>query len=114
MKQTKNEIQAIVKELRGGISGLFAGDDPDVFLFGSYAKGTVEEGSDIDVMLLVDAPRSKIAEKNWQVGDMAADLLLEYGIVVSPIVENREFFYENAAVMPFFRTIQNEGTRFDG
>ena len=36
-------------------------EKPDVVLFGSFARDEAQEGSDIDVMYLVDAPRSVIA-----------------------------------------------------
>ena len=67
--------------------------------------------SDIDVLLLIDASRQEIASRNWQVGELAADLLLDYGIVVSPIVENREYFSRNLDLLPFYRNIDHEGVR---
>ena len=44
-------------------------------------------------------------------GDVAADLLLDYGVVVSPIIENREYYRANAQTLPFFRNIEREGVR---
>ena len=69
---------------------------------GTAARGDAEPGSDIDVLLLVDASRQDISARNWQVGDLAAELLLDYGIVVSPIVENRDYFNKNVNVLPFY------------
>ena len=40
-----------------------------------------------------------------------ADLLLEHGVVVSPLIENRAFFLDHADTLPFFRAIQREGVR---
>ena len=80
-------------------------------LFGSYARGDAEPGSDIDVLLLVDASRQDISARNWQVGNLAAELLLDYGIVVSPIVENRDYFNKNVNVLPFYRNVEREGVR---
>ena len=53
--------------------------------------------------------RQDISTQNWKVGDLAADFLLEYGIVVSPIVENRDYFIRNMNVLPFYRNIAREG-----
>ena len=80
-------------------------------MFGSYASGDADAGSDIDVLLLVDASRQDISARNWQVGDLAAELLLEHGIVVSPIVENRDYFNKNLELSPFYRNIDSEGVR---
>lgn len=55
--------------------------------------------------IAVGVSRHDISEKNWQIGDLAAELLLEHGIVVSPLVENRDHstvicrFFHSAAVL---------------
>ncbi len=108
---TQREVGAIVSELTQKISRLYPMETPDVLLFGSYARGEADDGSDIDVIYLVDAPREVIARRSWQVGSAAAEILLEHGVLVSPIVENREYYYKNAEMLPFFRNIQKEGVK---
>jgi predicted nucleotidyltransferase len=83
----------------------------DIILFGSYARNDADKGSDIDLMVLTDLSRADIATLNWKLGEIVSELLLEYGILVSPIVENQSFFAENTTRMPFFRNIRDEGVR---
>lgn len=106
---TNQEVKKIVKELCGSVASLFPQNKVEAILFGSYARGDAEPGSDIDVLILVDASRQDISARNWQVGDLAAELLLDYGIVVSPIVENRNYFTKNADALPFYRNVKREG-----
>ena len=80
-----------------------------MILYGSYARHDADDGSDIDVLLLTDLSRQTIREKHWQIGEAAAEVLLDHGIVVSPVVENRTYFYENEGLLPFFRNVQQEG-----
>jgi len=108
---SQQEARGIIDQLSERIRALYPKEELDVILFGSYARHNADEDSDIDVMYLVDAPRQEIALKNWQVGAAAADLLLEHGVVISPIVENRAYFLSHASIMPFFRSIQQEGVR---
>lgn len=108
---SRNEVQTIIDELCGRLSALFPRQHFDIILFGSHARDEATEDSDIDVMFLVDAPREIIAEKNWQIGEAAAEILLAHGVVVSPIVENRDYFIRNIDILPFFRNIQQEGVR---
>lgn len=108
---SQTEARGIINQLSKSIVALFPQEQPDVILFGSYARNEAVDDSDIDVLYLVNAPRQTIAEKNWQVGAAAADLLMEHGIVVSPIVENRAYFQRNVETLPFFRNIQQEGVR---
>ena len=106
---SRKQAEKIALEMRNSIAALFQNDRVDAILFGSYARDEAEEGSDIDVMLLVDQPRSRICERNWEIGSIAADFLLDYGIVVSPVVENRDYFRSNAELFPFYRNIIREG-----
>ena len=71
-----DEAKRIVNQMSENIRSLFPQERPDVILFGSYARNMPEDGSDIDVMYLVDASRQEIADKNWQIGAAAANLLL--------------------------------------
>ena len=95
------DVTAIVSELSRRIALLFPQDRIEAILFGSYARGDADSGSDIDVLFLVAASRQ----------DLAAELLLEHGIVVSPLVENREYFNRNLQVFPFYRSVAHEGVR---
>jgi len=106
---TSHEILTIAKELCSRFECLFKEDSFDVILFGSYARGDAQEGSDIDLLFLVDSSRQTIAEKHWQIGEAAAEILMDCGVVVSPIVENRAYYHANADILPFFRNIRREG-----
>ena len=81
-------------------------------LFGSYARGEADADSDIDVMVLVDSSRQDISEKTWEISSVAADLLLDRGVMVSPIVENRRYFQDNMGFLPFYQNIAREGVRY--
>lgn len=109
--RTVQDVTAIVSELSRRIAPLFPQDKIETILFGSYARGDADPESDIDVLFLVDASRQDISDQNWQVGNLAAELLLEHGIVVSPLVENREYFNRNLHVFPFYRSVAHEGVR---
>ena len=77
-------------ELCEGIARIFPQERIDAVLFCSCARGDAELGSDIDVLLLVDSSREMISERSWRIGDLAGELLMEHGVLVSPIVETSE------------------------
>lgn len=108
---SEQDAYRIIGLMNERIGKLYPKEQPDVILFGSYARQDAQEGSDIDVLYLVDATRDEISARNWQVGIAAADLLLEHGVMVSPVVENRAYFRQHVSTMPFFRNIQREGVR---
>jgi len=109
--RTRQEVITIVAELCSRTKTLFPQGKIEAILFGSYAREDADAGSDIDVLILVDASRQAISDRNWQVGDLAAELLLDHGIAVSPLVENREYFNQNLQLFPFYRSIEREGVR---
>lgn len=64
---TNQEVKKIVEELCGSVASLFPQNKIEAILFGSYARGDAEPGSDIDVLILVDASRQDISARNWQI-----------------------------------------------
>lgn len=106
------DVQRIVRTLCTGLKTVFVDNcSMDAILFGSYARGDAEYGSDIDVMVLVNESREEIAKRTWQIGDVVAEILLEDGILVSPIVENKNYFEHNSDCLPLFKNIVSEGIR---
>lgn len=105
------EVRTIIAQLRERMASIFPQEHFDVILFGSYARNDADDGSDIDVMFLVNSSRQTIREKHWQIGEAAAEVLMSFGIVVSPIVENRAYYHANVDLLPFFRNVQREGVR---
>lgn len=106
------DIGRIVEDTRNRVAGLFPGETVDAVLFGSYARGDAREDSDLDILFLVNAPREKLAGMDWQLGKIASDLFMDYQMIVSPLVENRSFYSDRAAVLPFYQNIQREGIVF--
>ena len=105
------EVRTIIAQLREKLANIFPQEQFDIILFGSYARNDADKESDIDVMFLVNSSRQTIQEKHWQIGEAAAEVLMDFGIVVSPIVENRAYYHANADLLPFFRNVQREGVR---
>ena len=103
------QIPEILSKLCADIAPLFPGETLQPILFGSYARGDTKYGSDLDVLILVDASRQEIADRQRAVANVAGDLLVEHGIPISPIVENRAFYHHWLPVLPFFQNIQREG-----
>ena len=108
---SQQTLREILKYLCVRLRELLGASMQDVILFGSYARNEASDESDIDIMILSDMDRADISALQWKVGEVVSEILLDYGILVSPIVENRAFFLENQEVMPFFRSIDREGVR---
>ena len=83
----------------------------EIILFGSYARGDADEESDVDIMVLTDLPRGKIAECRSFLAHTSAELGYEFDPIVAPIMQNYDFFKEWTEVHPFYRNVEKEGVR---
>jgi predicted nucleotidyltransferase len=79
-----------------------------VLLYGSVARGTQDEESDYDVLILTDAPLSTKEED--AVTDAIYNLELEQGIVISTLFYTKDFWAAPLAqVLPFHQRVQEDG-----
>ncbi len=76
-----------------------------VILYGSYARGDYDEESDIDVLVLV----KQAQQDPFPFADIAAALLLQYGVLVSIVVKDTAQFEKYKDILPYYQAIQKEG-----
>ncbi|HZK37414.1 MAG TPA: hypothetical protein VFC98_00855 [Clostridia bacterium] len=65
--------------------------------------------SDLDIMVSVDMDEGEINKKRDEVLDMVVNLTTRYGIVLSIIENNYDYFYDWAKALPFFTNVIKEG-----
>ncbi|MBQ8379856.1 MAG: nucleotidyltransferase domain-containing protein [Clostridia bacterium] len=112
-----NYIKKILNEFVTGLDNIIGSSLINVILYGSYARGEQNkngEQSDIDIMILVDAPLEDIKKLQKSVLDYSFDLNLKYNILLSPIVENIEVFNHRREFMVFYKNVQKEGVLING
>ena len=80
-----------------------------IILFGSYARGDYNENSDIDIMILTDLNEKEIEEYRDKISDIAYDIELETGIIISPVIKNIEKYNIRVGFVPFYKNVQKEG-----
>ena len=84
------------------------GDPLDaVILYGSYARGTQEADSDVDIALILN---SKVDPQTLdRLQDFLTDMDLKYNKLFSIVDIDAERFARLQNVLPFYRNIQTEG-----
>ena len=106
------QLSGMMAQLIEGVKQLFGDADMEVILYGSYARQEADDDSDVDVMVLLDVPREQLPSYRRELARIAGDLLYDYGVVISPVLENRAFFERNRNTYPFFRNVDKEGIRY--
>ncbi len=76
-------------------------------LYGSYARGTSTDESDIDIALLLNGTLNQSTEE--KLSDLIVDLNLKYDRVFSVIDIDYESFQKWENVTPFYKNMNKEG-----
>lgn len=104
-KKIDNEIQKFIKI----IQELLKEHLKKVILYGSYARGDYKKNSDVDIMILTDLSFEEIEEYRDKISDIAYDIELDTGIILSPIIKNIENYNCRIKFVPFYKNVQKEG-----
>lgn len=100
-----DNIKKILLELKKELSLLFENRLMDVILFGSYAQGDFEEGSDIDVLIIIRdmVDWSKEYKKSF---DKIWELSLKYDVVISVVFANDQE-YQNTKLPLYIKRVSS-------
>ncbi len=106
MRIMDGELRVILVELRHHFERLYGPRLVRLVLFGSQARGDAEQGSDIDVLVVLKGPLNQ-GEESAQASHFLADLSLRFNTVVSCVYMDEErFIHRNG---PLLRNIRKEG-----
>src|ERR1700681_1336965 len=94
-----------VLELEKGLKALYAERFRGLLLFGSYSRGDEREGSDVNLLLLLEGPVNPAREIRVT-SDLTARLSLESDSVLSGIPVSFEDFAKAESI--FLRTVRRE------
>lgn len=101
--------QDILKIFTQNVKKIMGSHLSKMLVYGSYARGDYKENSDIDVMILTTFSKKEIEEIQEKIFDLAFDLELESGLVINPVIENKDHFEYWLGALPFYNNVQREG-----
>lgn len=104
-KIVNEKIQEFIKEMQQ----LLGARVKKIILYGSYARGDYNKQSDVDIMILTDLSFEEIEDYRDKISDIAYDIELNTGIILSPIIKNIEKYNERVDFVPFYKNVQKEG-----
>lgn len=96
----------ILDKIVQGLQSVFGDLLEQIILYGSVARGTQTEESDIDIAVIV---RPYTDEMHNRMIDLAVDLELKYDKVLSLILIDYYNFKEWGAVLPFYKNVKKDG-----
>jgi predicted nucleotidyltransferase len=100
------EIRKLLRELKQGLIRLYGERLKGLYLYGSYARGDFEEGSDLDVLVVLDDFERAPLELD-RTSDLFSDLSLIYEVTVSLMfIREKDWL---GADKPLLRNVRLEG-----
>lgn len=99
-------VKNILKEIKKGLSQLYGKRLRGLVLYGYYARGDNREGSDLDILVILNEfERSPIELDRTE--DLMSELSLKYLITISPLFMREKDWL--TADKPLLRNVRAEG-----
>lgn len=102
-------LREILQEMAELLQHVYGDRLKEVILYGSVARGTQTEDSDVDIMILIDGTDEQLREYNEKLSDVSTDLALKYMKVFSIIDVKYQEYQDWKSVSPFYRNVDREG-----
>ncbi|TDB63604.1 nucleotidyltransferase domain-containing protein [Arundinibacter roseus] len=98
------------KELLRQVKATVKATDPTatLILFGSYARDDYNEGSDLDLLILIDKEYINAADKKRLTYPLY-DIEFETGTLISPMVFSKKEWESRKGKTPFHENVSREG-----
>jgi predicted nucleotidyltransferase len=97
----------VIRELVDGILDVMREQVVSIILYGSVARGTNTEESDVDVALIIRGELNPVTED--KLSDFIVEMNLKYDKVFSVIDIDIDKFLEWETVVPFYQNVKKEG-----
>lgn len=80
-----------------------------IILYGSVARGTAADDSDVDIMVLVDGTEQELRIFEDRLSDVSTDISIKYYKIFSIIDVRYQEYMDWKNVSPFYRNVSEEG-----
>jgi predicted nucleotidyltransferase len=104
-----DEIKALLAEVVETYKTIIREKLVEVVLYGSYARGSEEEYSDVDILALIDDSDENIKQLDRILEDFHHDMIMKYSVLLSPILVSYPVFTKYHDVLPFYMNVEREG-----
>ena len=103
------DLRKMLLELEEKLQRVYGNKLKAVILYGSVARGTATEESDIDIMVLVDGTAQELRTFEDQLSEVSTDISIKYFRVFSIIDISYQEYMRWVNTSPFYRNVSKEG-----
>lgn len=103
------EWKKILTELSDMLQKVYQDRLKAVILYGSVARGTATDESDVDIMVLIDGTDQELRTFEDKLSDVSTDISIKYFKVFSIIDVSYQEYMTWMKISPFYRNVSEEG-----
>ena len=103
------DLRKMLLELEEKLQRVYGNKLKAVILYGSVARGTATEESDIDIMVLIDGTAQELRTFEDQLSDVSTDISIKYFRVFSIIDISYQEYMRWMNTLPFYKNVSQEG-----
>ena len=103
------KLKKILMELAEMLQEVYRDKLKEVILYGSVARGTATDDSDVDIMVLIDGTDQELRSFEDKLSDVSTDISIKYFKVFSIIDVSYQEYMNWMKVSPFYRNVSEEG-----
>lgn len=104
-------LQEVFEKMIPGFQDIFGNVLERIILYGSVARGTQTDESDVDIAVIV---RKYTDDMHDKMIDLTVDLELEYNKVLSVLLIDYDNFGEWENVLPLYKNVKKQGNMLWG
>ncbi|SCJ89188.1 Predicted nucleotidyltransferases [uncultured Eubacterium sp.] len=106
---SSDQLDILLQQIAQVYRQVYGEEIVKILMYGSYARGTFDEESDIDIVAIVKGERESLQQGLKLVWERSAELELEYETILSPTVIPYDEFERFRDDLPYYRNIEREG-----
>ena len=106
---TYTQLHQVTNQMAQCYHDIYGADIVGIFLYGSYARGTYHDNSDVDIMVLVNMSEDEIRQIKNSIYDLAFEIEMNTGIDIAPIIKEKKQYEYWVDTLPFYKNIKEEG-----
>ncbi|AZT90555.1 nucleotidyltransferase domain-containing protein [Caldicellulosiruptor changbaiensis] len=105
LENYQDVINKVVEELKE----LYGDKLKKIVLYGSYAKGTQNEESDIDIAVLVDEDEQALKDYENKLDEIISEIGYRSLKLISIVDISYQRYMQYKEILPYYKNIENEG-----